>query len=121
MKSINNYAIEEITKRLIIEFKPEKIFLFGSYVWGNPSKDSDLDLLVIVKHSEFTPAKRASHAYRCLRGISYPMDILVKTKKEMNRFSNVPVALESKILKQGKLLYGCKEGFSEELVDKSLS
>jgi len=106
MKLINDDVIEDITKRLIIEFDPEKIFLFGSYVWGNPSKDSDLDLLVIVKHSDLAPAKRASHAYRCLRGISYPIDILVKTKKEMNRYSNVPVSLESKIVKQGKLLYG---------------
>ena len=106
MKSVNNDVLEDITKRLIIEFEPEKIFLFGSYVWGNPSKDSDLDLLVIVKHSEFSPTKRASHAYRCLRNISCPIDILVKTKKEIDRFANVPVALESKIMKQGKLLYG---------------
>ena len=37
---------------IIREFSPDKIILFGSYVWGNPSDDSDLDLLVIVPESE---------------------------------------------------------------------
>jgi len=106
MSAINNDILEDITKRLIIELNPIKIYLFGSYVWGNPSKDSDLDLLVVVKHSEFSPAKRASRAYRCLRDIFFPLDILVKTKDEMDRFSKVPAALESKIIRQGKLLYG---------------
>ncbi len=117
MKPVNKDIIEDITKRLVTEFDPEKIFLFGSYVWGTPTEDSDLDLLVIVEHSDLSPAKRASHGYRCLRNISYPLDILVKTKKEMAQYSNVPVALESKILKQGQLLYGRENDFSKKLVD----
>jgi len=105
MESIN-YVLEEITKRLVKEFNPESIFLFGSHVWGNPDNDSDLDLLVIVNQSGLSPSKRASLAYRCLRDISYPLDILVKTRKEIERFSSVPAALECQILQKGKLLYG---------------
>jgi predicted nucleotidyltransferase len=60
-----NEILEEIKKNLIAEFAPEKIYLFGSHVWGTPDQDSDLDLLVIVSQSKLPPTKRASLAYRC--------------------------------------------------------
>jgi predicted nucleotidyltransferase len=44
--------IQEITRRLVAEFDPEQIFLFGSYAWGIPNEDSDVDLLVIVTQSD---------------------------------------------------------------------
>jgi len=40
--------INELTHRIINNFKPEKIILFGSYAYGNPSEDSDVDLLVLL-------------------------------------------------------------------------
>ncbi|MGK5093439.1 nucleotidyltransferase domain-containing protein [Deltaproteobacteria bacterium TL4] len=101
-----NQVLEKIIKRLIEEFDPEQIFLFGSHAWGSPHQDSDLDILVIVKNSEFSPTKRASLAYRHLRDIPYPLDILVKTRKEVNKFASVPVSLEHQILQKGKLIYG---------------
>jgi predicted nucleotidyltransferase len=39
--------IEEIVKRIVDHYKPRKIILFGSYAYGAPAKDSDLDLLVV--------------------------------------------------------------------------
>lgn len=96
----------DITNRLIKEFRPESIFLFGSHAWGTPHKDSDLDLLVIVTDSNITSSKRSSIAYRCLREIPYPLDILVKTRKEIEKFAQVPMSLEYQILHKGKSLYG---------------
>ena len=105
MESVNK-ILTQITERLMEEFKPERIFLFGSHAWGIPGKNSDLDLLVIVEESDLSPNKRASIAYRCLRDVPYPLDILVKTRKEVEKYSKVPAALEYKIINQGKLLYG---------------
>ncbi len=99
-------TLNQIKNNLEREFKPESIFLFGSYAWGNPDKNSDLDLLVIVEESQLPPARRASIAYRCLRNIPYPLDVLVKTRKEVDKYSNVPASLEYKILNKGKLIYG---------------
>jgi uncharacterized protein len=96
----------EVTNRLVKEFSPENIFLFGSHVWGTPHKDSDLDLLVIVTNSDFSPTKRSSTAYRCLRDILYPLDVLVKTRKEIEKFAQVPISLEHQILTKGRCLYG---------------
>ena len=61
---------------------------------------------MIVKNSELSPTMRASLAYRLLRDIPYPLDILVKTRKEVNKFSEVPAALEYQILQRGKRIYG---------------
>jgi uncharacterized protein len=103
---LENRLIIEITNRLVKEFNPENIFLFGSYVWGKPTMDSDLDLLVILSDSDISSSKRSSIAYRCLRDIKYPLDILVKTRKEFNKYSQVPLSLEHQILSKGKCLYG---------------
>ena len=96
----------DITNRLVQEFRPENIFLFGSHIWGTPHKDSDLDLLVIVTDSNYSPSKRSSIAYRCLRDIPYPLDILVKTRKEIEKFAQIPISLEHQILHKGRCLYG---------------
>jgi uncharacterized protein len=101
--------ILEIVTRLVKEFDPEKIFLFGSHIWGTPNSDSDLDLLVIVSNSDISATKRSSIAYRCLRDIKYPLDILVKTRKEVEKFSQVSFSLEHQILSRGKCLYGCSK------------
>ena len=95
-----------ITYRLVQEFNPENIFLFGSHVWGTPHVNSDLDLLVIISYSNFSPAKRASIAYKCLRDIPYPLDILVKTRREIDKFAQVRLSLEHKILSEGECIYG---------------
>jgi uncharacterized protein len=101
--------ILEIIDRLVEEFNPENIYLFGSHVWGIPHADSDLDFLVIVSSSDISASKRSSIAYGCLRDIPYPLDILVKTRKEVEKFSQVSLSLEHQILIQGKCLYGRSE------------
>ena len=106
MHTIHSKVLEEITSRLVAEFQPERIILFGSHAWGTPTADSDVDLLVIVPHSDRTPAQRAARAYRRLRGLTIPVDILVKTRAEVDRFRSVYASLESEILERGKVLYG---------------
>ena len=101
-----NRLITDITDRLVKEFNPENIFLFGSYVWGTPNADSDLDLLVILSSSDISSTKRSKLAYRCLRDTPYPLDILVKTRKEVEKFAQVPQSLEYQILLKGRCLYG---------------
>jgi uncharacterized protein len=98
--------ILDVADRLVKEFNPENIYLFGSHVWGTPNADSDLDLLVIVSSSDIPSTRRSSNAYRCLRDILYPLDILVKTRKEVEKFSQVSSSLEHQILFKGKCLYG---------------
>ncbi len=106
MKILDTKTLKDMTNRLIKEFSPEKIILFGSHAWGTPTEDSDLDMMVVVSDSDERPAMRAQRAYRCLRGIRVSKDIIVKTSKEINKFINVKASLESEIMERGKVIYG---------------
>jgi len=106
MKNVPQAVLEEITGRLVAEFGPEEIVLFGSHAWGEPDTDSDVDILVVVSSSEQTPTERARRAYRCVRGIRVPLDILVKTRGEAERYRGVRAALAHRIRERGRVLYG---------------
>lgn len=108
MKKISTNLRNEMIQRLVDEFHPETIYLFGSHAWGTPEAGSDIDLLVIVKTSRQNPIRRAVRAQRSLRGIKAPIDVLVKTRKEFEKYVPVKASLEAQITREGKLLYGRK-------------
>lgn len=95
----------EITARLVAEFDPEAVYLFGSYVWGEPNEDSDLDILVILENSLITPTKRAARAYNALWGVRTPVDVLVRTQTELDRFRGASSSFTTDIFQNGRRLY----------------
>jgi uncharacterized protein len=99
-------VVPEIVRRLVAEFDPEQIILFGSRAWGEPQPDSDFDLLVIVSTSGEKPTWRATRGYRCLGDIGLPIDLIVKTRGEFDRFIGVVASLEAEISRRGRILYG---------------
>ena len=106
MNALSPELLREIVRRLVEEFHPERIILFGSHAWGTPSPDSDVDLLVVVAASQLPPAQRAVRAHRALRGLGIPKDVLVRTRDEIERYRLVPASLEAEILERGRPLYG---------------
>ena len=88
MKTISPVIRKEVIRRLVDEFQPEAIYLFGSSAWGKPNQDSDMDLLVIVPDSRENPIQRAVRAQRSLLGVK--------------------ASLEAQISREGKHLYGRK-------------
>jgi uncharacterized protein len=106
MQKIEKQLLKQITDRLVAEFNPERIILFGSHAWGNPHADSDLDILIVVNSSDAPPTKRATRAYRCLQGIKAPIEVIVSTNKELERYRSVPASMTKKILERGVTIYG---------------
>ena len=106
MKTLDNSLLEVATRRLVAEFQPDQIWLYGSHVWGEPHDDSDVDLLVVVAQSEETPIRRSQRAHRCLRGLQMPKDVLVETRQEIDRVKALKTSLENDILNRGRKLYG---------------
>jgi uncharacterized protein len=106
MLSTETEIISEIVRRLVAEFDPEQIFLFGSRAWGKPAPDSDYDLMVIVAESHERPDRRAFRAHRCLSRLGIAKDVIVTTVQDFDCASAVPASLESEILLRGKVLYG---------------
>ncbi len=106
MKTLDAGLLETATQRLEAEIRPDQIWLFGSHAWGNPHADSDVDLLVVVPHSDETPIRRAQRAHRSLRGLRMPKDVLVETRQEVDRVKDLKTSLENTILSRGRRLYG---------------
>lgn len=106
MKTLDQNLLEAATRRLVAEFQPEQIWLYGSHAWGEPHDDSDVDLLVVVPQSDETPIRRSQRAHRCLRGLRMPKDVLVETRQEVDRVKARTNSLENLILTRGRRLYG---------------
>ncbi len=106
VKVVENNLLEEMVRRLVEEFHPEQVILFGSHAWGTPTDDSDVDLLVVVAECKESPSRRAQRAHRCLGGLNVPKDVLVMTRAEVEKHRPVYASLECQILERGKVLYG---------------
>jgi predicted nucleotidyltransferase len=122
MRSTESEVVSEIVRRLVAEFDPEQIFLFGSRAWGQPAPDSDYDLMVVLTETLDRPAQRAFRAHRCLRKLGIAKDVIVSTREEFDRFTGVASSLESEILERGKVLYGRSQAkASSKLAHKGIS
>ena len=106
MKTLDTDLLQTATQRLVAEFQPEQIWLFGSHAWGTPTVDSDVDLRVILPQSDERPIRRDQRAQKCLGRLAVPADVLVRTRGEVNRYKHLRASLYHQVLNQGRKLYG---------------
>jgi uncharacterized protein len=106
VQALEQDILDEMVRRLVAEFQPEQIILFGSHAWGEPTEDSDIDLFVIVPESNENPLRRMQRACHCLSNMGVSKDVLVKTRAEADRYRNVRASLEYKVFHEGRVLYG---------------
>ncbi|MBI4691440.1 MAG: nucleotidyltransferase domain-containing protein [Nitrospirae bacterium] len=104
---IEDYSktIDEIVRRITEKITPLKVILFGSYAYGSPTKDSDIDLL-IIKESSLPRHHRTKEIRRILRGMKVAVDIIVYTPEEIKKWEGIDTAFITGVLKKGKVLYG---------------
>ena len=95
--------IEDVSGRIAAEFEPERILLFGSYAWGAPSPDSDVDLLVILPFEGKAVAK--SVEMRLKIKPPFPVDLLVRTPEKVRERLALGDPFIRSILEKGKVLY----------------
>ena len=96
--------IKDISSKIVTALSPDKIILFGSYADGEPSKDSDIDLL-IIKNMRERPAERQRIISRLFFPRTIPLDIIVKTPTEIEKAQQRVDPFINGILKKGKVLY----------------
>ena len=100
--------IEDVSGRIAAEFEPERILLFGSYAWGAPSPDSDVDLLVILPFEGKAVAK--SVEMRLKIKPPFPVDLLVRTPEKIHERLALGDPFIRSILDKGKVLYEANYG-----------
>ncbi len=99
----------EIVRRLKT-LAPEKIILFGSYAWGNPENDSDIDIYVVT-NDDIMPTnwKAQSEIYlkymKQLSDLQKDIDLIVHTKPMHNKFVALDGMFCRKILRDGVTIY----------------
>jgi predicted nucleotidyltransferase len=96
--------LKEVTRRLIEAFNPYRIIVFGSHAYGQPTPDSDVDLLIIMDSAE-RPAARAAQVSRLLHPRPFPMDILVRTPAEIRYRLEIGDYFIREIMERGQVLY----------------
>jgi predicted nucleotidyltransferase len=101
---VTKQALNQIVRRLVAELNPVKIILFGSYGYGTPTPDSDVDLLVIMETTR-RPAERYLAVSRLIRPRPFPLDILVKTPAEVARALEKGDFFLREIIARGQTLY----------------
>ncbi len=95
-------VIREFARAVAEKFHPEKIILFGSYAYGTPHADSDVDLLVVM------PARnQIDQAVRIDRAVepSFPLDLIVRTPKNLAWRLEEGDSFLREIVSRGKVLY----------------
>lgn len=97
--------IDEIIGKIVKEYRPEKIILFGSYAYGTPNQDSDIDLL-IIKETKERPIDRRVAVSKIIYDPKLRVSIepIVITPEEINQ-QGMKDPFFREILTRGRTLY----------------
>lgn len=101
MAKINQ--IKRYVKKVSEEFHPQKVILFGSYAYGKPTPDSDVDLLVVMEDLNHT--ERPSLEIRRRIKAPFPLDLLVKSQSHIKKRLKMRDYFMRDIIKKGIVLY----------------
>ncbi len=96
-------SIEELAARIVREFRPERVILFGSHAYGTPTAQSDVDLLVVLRHE----GKGTRKAVEILNAINptIPVDLLVHTPERLTRRLAQHDFFLQEVMEKGRVLY----------------
>ena len=101
---VTDVLLADVVRRIVEQLQPEKIVLFGSFAYGTPDLDSDVDLLVVMDSQE-PMTQRIRRVADVAKVRFLPMDIIVRTPAEMDERLAKGDFFMAEILTKGKVLY----------------
>lgn len=104
MTQKNQKKLDQVVKLIVKKFKPEKIILFGSYAWGKPNEDSDVDLFIIKETAD--AIKTEMKIDRLIYPRPFPIDLMVYRPNDVKKREAMGDFFITDILNKGKILYG---------------
>ena len=103
MSTIAKPKIRKFARQVAKQFNPHKIILFGSYAYGNPTEDSDVDILVIMSFKGRNPEK-ATEIWMATKP-EFPIDIMVRKPAELKQRLKMGDFFFREITEKGVALY----------------
>ncbi len=100
---ITSSQIRQVSDEIARRFQPERIILFGSYAYGTPTEDSDVDLLVVMPFEERT-AKKATEIRLAVRA-GFPMDLIPITPERLKHRLEIEDFFLQEVVEKGRVLY----------------
>lgn len=95
---------DEIVQRIVTAMNPLKIVLFGSYAYGVPDQDSDLDL-VIIKEQVESKTRESVTVWKLLADIPLAKDILLVSQAEYDFYKHEAGSVFRTINEKGVEIY----------------
>ena len=100
--------IQRLSRHIASAFSPQRIILFGSYAYGTPNDDSDVDLMVIMP-CDGDPAQKAVEIWQGF-DVPYAVDLMVRTPETVRQRVAWNDFFLREILEKGKVLYDAGTG-----------
>jgi predicted nucleotidyltransferase len=86
------------------DFKPQRIVVFGSYAYGQPTADSDVDVMVVMPLPKNRSTRPSLSIRRRIRA-GFPVDILVRAPDEVARRLRQGDSFITEVMTRGKVMY----------------
>jgi predicted nucleotidyltransferase len=101
--SVTLHDIQQVVAQVVERFHPQQVFLFGSYAYGTPTSDSDVDLLVVME----TPLRNVDQAVEIRKAVDFPfpLDLLVRTPEQIAARIALGDVFLGEVLSKGMTLY----------------
>jgi len=115
MTALTTEILNEMIRRLAESIHPERIYLFGSHAAGTADRDSDVDLLIVVPDTYQSSHELALKGRASLRDYLIPMDLVVCTHSEIEKWRDVKCTLIYTVVRKGKLLYDSEGGIGKRV------
>jgi len=97
-------ALSEIVRRLVAAVSPRSIYLFGSQLYGVPTRDSDIDIMVLVEDEQVSLELHQT-GYACLRGLGLPVELHFCGTTRFASWGTVVGTIQREVQRKGRLLY----------------
>ncbi len=101
---VSKNQIQQIQQILVEIEQPKVIYLFGSYAYGKPDEQSDIDILVVSDYT-LPRRKRGIKARKELAKLHLPIDIVFYTPEEINKYNDASLAFITTITQKGRKIY----------------
>ncbi len=103
-KDSTRKQIQRMVRRIVREFDPDRIILFGSHARGQAGSDSDVDLLVVMRVEGSKRAKQLE-IRMALHDVRVPKDIIVSRREEFQWRKDTVGTIEYPATREGEILY----------------